>query len=631
MEFKKALKVADLVSDRVISATGQFAAVLLMCIALFVFANVVSRLLGKPLPWLFDMTTFSMVVFAFVAAAYGLREGAHVSVELIRAQLTEENNAILDVGVYIIAICFFVVLGWNAGLWVYDSYVYGVKSATSVVKFPMWPVISALPFGCFLLSVQSLKIIVSRIPDLPKNLFKTASPRLIDRPYMILSTTILAIIIGIALLYYVHMLPAMFLFLLILLFGGMPVAFALGTIGCFGLYILFGSGQFTQIPILAFQAVNSFPLTAAPLFILGGMLMSEGKIAEKLFSFVEIWFRRVPSPLLVATIISGGIFCAITGSSVAATAAMSVICLPLLFARGYNKNLSCGTVAGATVGTLIPPSAGFILYGIVVGESVAQLFMAGVIPAVILFSLYVLYVVLRSILKPEQHQRSIERVALKDKFKSIKTGFWGLLAPIIVLSGIYFGIVTPTEAGGILVFYALVVGLFIHRTIKKKSLANAMLKSTNISLMILVIVVGASLYGSVISQNRVMDDIIRFAEAIKLSAPLFLIMMFIIILILGMFLEAIAIMLITLPLSYPLAMSLGINSLWFGVFYILNLEIGLLTPPVGLNLFVIRGVTDLPLANIIRGTLPFMMLMLLTLFIIYFLQKTVLWLPSTMF
>ena len=224
----------------------------------------------------------------------------------------------------------------------------------------------------------------------------------------------------------------------------------------------------------------------------------------------------------------------------------------------------------------------------------------------------------------------VEATTIGEKVKSFKTGFWGLLAPIIVLSGIYFGIVTPTEAGGVLVVYALIVCVFITRSIRWQEFKTALLKSTNISLMILIIVAGASIYGAVVSQNQIMTVIVDFAKAINLNAQLFLILMFFIILVLGMFLESIAIMLITLPLSYPLAMSLGIDSIWFGVFYILNLEIALLTPPVGLNLFVIRGVTNYPLASIVRGTFPFLILMLLTLFIIYFFPQTVLWIPNTM-
>ena len=572
-----------------------------------------------------------MVIFAFIGASYGLREGVHVRVELLRTNMSEQTNAALDILIYIVALAFFIILGWFGGEWAYDSYIYGVTSTAAVLKFPKWIVIAAIPVGCFLLCIQSLRMVISSIHNLAKAPLGASSSRLIGKPPVVLSIIIIALVIGVLLTFNVHLLVGLFFILLTLLFTGMPVAFALGAVGCLGVYLLFGSAQFIQLPLTAFK-INSFPLTAAPLFILGGMLMSEAGLAERIFSCVEVWLRRIPSPLLIATVLSGGIFCAITGSSVAATAAMSAICLPLLFARGYNKSHSCGAVAGSTVGTLIPPSAGFILYGIIVDESISQLFIAGVIPAAILFSLYIVFILLRPrITRKERLEQPLQPASAKEKFEALKSGVWGLIAPVIVLGGIYRGLFTPTEAGGILVAYALVVGVFVLRTLKWKELRASILKSTHLSLMILCIISFAAIYGSVISQNRVMGAVIGVVEVMNLSPTLFLLIVFFILLILGMFLECVSIMLITLPLTFPVAMALGIHPLWFGVFYILNGEIGLLTPPVGLNLFVIKGVSGMPLSSIIRGTLPFLLIMLFTLVIIYLFPQTALWLPSTMY
>jgi C4-dicarboxylate transporter DctM subunit len=612
----------------ILAIAGQLISVFLVFIALFVFANVVSRLAGAPLPWLFDVTCFSLVAFTFLGAGYGLREGVQVRVEVFTRHLSERTKALLDIFVYVISVCFFVILGWTGWEWAHDSFVYGLTTTTAILKFPKWIIISVIPLGSFLLFLQCVRNIITSIRDLLRCAPSSPSQRLVDKPLTVSCLMMIALMLGAILLIYVHPLAGMFFFLLTFLFAGMPVAFALGTMGCLGIYFLFGVSQFTQIPITAFQAVNSWPLTAAPLFILGGMLMSESKAAERIFAFVELWFRRIPSPLLVATILSGGVFCAITGSSVAATATMATICLPILFERGYDKSLSCGVVAGSTVGTLIPPSAGFILYGVVVDESIGQLFMAGIMPAAVLFLLYILYVCMRSLLKNEEPEKASQATPSRGKLEAFKSAVWGLLAPIIVLGGIYFGIFTPTEAGSVLVVYALIIGVFITRTLRWQDLKRAALGTVGISLMVMSI---ASIYSSLVAQHQVIREITAAVEAVNLPAAGFLFIVFLILLFLGMFLEAVAIMLLTLPLTYPIAMTLGINSLWFGVFYIINTEIGLLTPPVGLNLFVIKGVVGEELGTIIRGTLPFILLMLLTLLIMYFFPQIATWIPGTMF
>ena len=606
-------------------------AILLVLIAFFVFVNVISRFVGFPLPWLFDVTCFCLIIFTFLGAAYGLREGAQINVDILRNHLSKETNAFLDIFIYILSAGFFCILGWTGWDWAHDSFIYGLRTTTAVIKFPKWIIISVIPLGSFFLLLQCIRLVITNIHRLLKHVPRDPSQRLTPKLLVVFCVLSAALVLGAILLIYVHPLVGMFFFLLIFLFAGMPVAFALGTMGCLGIYFLFGVSQFTQIPMTALQAVNSWPLTAIPLFVLGGMLMGESAAAKRIFEFVELWFRRIPSPLLVATILTAGIFCAITGSSVAATATIGTTCLPILYERGYNKRVSIGTVAGATVGTLIPPSNGFILYGVLVDESIGQLFMAGVMPAAVLFLLYILYVCLRPLVMKKDRVKPLEATPLKTKLIALRSAGWGLLTPIIVLGGIYFGLVTPTEAGGILVVYALIVGVFLTRTLTWQKIKRAALGTIGISLMVLAIISFASIYSSLVAQHQVIKDLVAAVKAFNLSAPGFLVILCLILLFLGMFLEAVAIMLLTLPLIYPIAMALGINSLWLGVFYIINTEIGLMTPPVGLELFILKGIVKEDMATIVRSTLPFILMMLLTLLIMYFFPQLATWIPKTMF
>jgi C4-dicarboxylate transporter DctM subunit len=631
MFMQTVLRAIDKGIDGVLSVTGRVSSVLMVLIAFFVFANVVSRFAGFPLPWLFDVTCFCLIIFTYLGAAYGLREGAQINVDILRNHLPEETNAFLDGFIYILSAGFFCIWGWTGWDWAHDSYVYGLRTTTAIIKFPKWIIISFIPLGSFFLLLQCIRLVISNIHRLLKVVSQGSSARLVYRLFMVSCLLFLALVLGTILLIYVHPLVGMFFFLLIFLFAGMPVAFALGTMGCLGIYFLFGASQFTQLPMTALQAVNSWPLTAIPLFVLGGMLMGESAAAKRIFEVVELWFRRIPSPLVVATILSAGIFCAITGSSVAATATIGTTCLPILYARGYNKRLCIGAVAGATVGTLIPPSNGFILYGVIVDESVGQLFMAGVMPAVVLFALYISYVCVRTLVMKGERVEVLPPTTWKTKFGSLRSAFWGLLAPFIVLGGIYLGLVTPTEAGGILVVYALTVGVFFTKTLKWQQIKTSALGTIGISLMVLSIISFASIYSSFIAQHQIMKDLVAAVKAFNLSAGGFLVILCLILLFLGMFLEAVAIMMLTLPLIYPIAMALGINSLWLGVFYIINTEIGLMTPPVGLELFILKGIVKEDMATIARSTIPFIFMMLLTLLIMYLWPQLATWLPRTMF
>ena len=618
------MKYINLAINKVVSGTGLFSAVLLFLLGIFVFCNSLSRFLGFSLPWLFDVTTFSMVIMAFIGAAYALREKVHVSVDIIKSLLSKETKKLLDIFIYLVMICFFVLLGWKGFNWASNNLAHGVVSTTSTLKLPMGVLTMVIPVGCLLLIIQALKDLVKTITEIKE---LSIPPKKFLTFCLIM---ILLILVGIFSVLYLHPIAAMFILLLIVLFCGVPIAFSLGIVGVVGLYLLYGNMQLLQVPMIMFNSLNSWSLTSAPLFILGGMLMSEGKAAERLFSFIETLFVRLPCPLLLATIISGAFFCAITGSSVAAHAAIGTICLPLLFARGYYKPLAVGVVAGATVGTLIPPSNAFILYGCLTEVSIGKLFMAGIGPAVVLFSFYIIYAIVRSYFLKGKPQDEAMSFTAKERLARLKSGFWGMLAPVIILGGIYFGAFTPTEAGGILVVYALISGL-ISKTMGWKQIWNAIHSSLGLSLMILLIMAGASIYGKVISQSQFINVLLNFVQSINMTAPIYLIIVLVIILILGMFMEGVSITMIMVPLTFPIAMALGIDPLWFAVFYVIGTEIGLLTPPVGLNLFVIQGITKMPQTFVIRSTVPFLCMLVLTLIVCYFFPGIVTWLPNSMY
>ncbi len=449
---------------------------------------------------------------------------------------------------------------------------------------------------------------------------------------------IIGLISGLLLAVYVSKIVGICFIALMVLLCGMPVFLALGLTGSIGLYLLIGESALRQLPFLAFKAVESFPLTCLPLFIIAGIIMEKGKVVEEVFSLFRYFAGNFISAPLITTILVGGFFCAISGSSVATTSLIAAVTLPILISHGYKKSISSGVVAGSTIGTVIPPSIGYILYGVITEESIGQLFVAGIIPAVMIFGFYCLYIASRAVISEKSlfekgqalQQIDQQEVSWKDKISALKRASWGLFAPVFVLGGIYMGIFTPTEAAAIMVMYAIVITILITKTVTWRQLFEIILVGAKVSSMILLIIVGARIFGALTSQLRIAVDLVSFVETAGISPMKTLTLISAMLIVLGMFLDAASIMVIALPVFYPVIMSAGFNSVWFGVFFIIVLEIGLLTPPVGLNLFVIKGLSGFKMGTIIRGTSPFILILLLSLFILTLFPQLATWLPDHM-
>jgi C4-dicarboxylate transporter DctM subunit len=296
-------------------------------------------------------------------------------------------------------------------------------------------------------------------------------------------------------------------------------------------------------------------------------------------------------------------------------------------------------VSGATIGTVIPPSVGYILYGVITNESIGQLFMAGLIPGAIIFGCYCLYVILLGTVSRQRlfeartvpvQSRKTERPGPGEILSRIKDALWGILAPIFVLGGIYIGVFTPSEAAAVMVVYAVLVTAVLMRTLTLKEFFRSVLVGAEISSMILLIIVGARIFGAVTSQMRMAADLVSFVNEAGISPYGTLALVAITMLVFGMFLDSASIMVITLPIFYPLMMANGFNSVWFGVFFIVMLEVGLLTPPVGLNIFLIYGISKFPFIRIIRGVVPFIFIMIVCLILFIAFPGLVTWLPQTM-
>ncbi|MBQ3112761.1 MAG: TRAP transporter large permease [Phascolarctobacterium sp.] len=416
------------------------------------------------------------------------------------------------------------------------------------------------------------------------------------------------------------------LLLLILLASGLPVAFSLGLGGVAGMILFMGGdGALAQLPIIGYKSLDDFVLTAVPMYILMSQILLTGKVGNDLFELANKWLRHLPGGLGIATVMACAVFAAITGSSVACAVTIGAIAIPEMLARGYDRPLVLGAVAaGGTLGILIPPSIPMILYGAITDESIGKLFMSGVIPGVIMTLMFTAIVVYRS--------RNLQREAAatwEERISALKKSIWGLFLPIIVVGGIYTGIFTPTEAAGIGTVYSLFITFCVYRTLSFKDMPGILNDTIKTTCMIFAIMIGASLFGFVLTILDAPQALTNYVAGLETSRWVVFIAINCLLLFLGCILESVSIIFITLPILFPLILSLGFDPIWFNVVMLLNLELALITPPVGMNLFVLQGISpDSKMTDIVKGVIPFGLAMFVLIFILCLFPELATWLPT---
>jgi C4-dicarboxylate transporter, DctM subunit len=415
----------------------------------------------------------------------------------------------------------------------------------------------------------------------------------------------------------------------LLLVLGIPISIALLCSGTLGYMLTIGfQPGITALAQGAYSDLNSFVIIAIPLYILMGQLMLKGEAGHDLFDLAQRFLGRLPGGLAIAAVGASAIFAAISGSSTATAATIGSISIPEMLDRGYDRRMATGSVAVAgTLGILIPPSISFILYSLVTDTSVGKLFLAGVLPGILLALLFSLYTVLAA-------WRKIAKGTVvythDDRKITITGGMIGSLLMIpLVLGGIYVGWFTPTEAAGVGVVYALLLTALFKRTMTWERFWSATRDSVVTSAMILMLIAGASVFGNTLSLLRVPQDVATWLEGMGLNSWQFLIAVNILYLILGMFMDAAAAILVTIPILLPGLQALHIDLIWFGVILVMNMEIGAVTPPVGMNLFVVQALRDdFTIREVLMGSLPYACMGLIGLAIVMIFPKLALLLPA---
>ncbi|MDB2498274.1 TRAP transporter large permease [Alphaproteobacteria bacterium] len=409
-----------------------------------------------------------------------------------------------------------------------------------------------------------------------------------------------------------------------LLLASLPVAFSLGSLGL-GLLV---TGGFS--PLMAPQAILStldgFILLAVPLFLLMSNILLYGGCGKDLYSAVQAWVGHWPGGLAIATIVSCGIFAAISGVSVATAATIGVVAIPEMIERGYNKKFVYGLLAaGGTLGILIPPSLPMIVYGFITEESVIALFLAGIGPGVFLIGLFILFSIIYAHFfggytpsapaSWQARRQSMIKVAPTIGLASL------------ILGGIYTGVFTPTEAAAVGFALALILTVGILRSLSFANFKKAVFEAMVTTAAILIIIAGAKIFGKAITLYRIPQEISMAIQLLIDSKAMFILVVCIVLIAMGLVFETLSMVLIMVPVLLPAAMNMGIDPIWFGIFMVIMVECALITPPVGLNLYVIQSVSGAPLGDVAKGVLPFLALMLFTVFVMYIWPDLALYIP----
>jgi C4-dicarboxylate transporter, DctM subunit len=623
--------------NKAITGIGFFGGILILLNGIFVTYEVIMRyFFNAPTTWVLEISIYLLIIATFLSLAYVMLEKGHVNVDFVTAHLSSKTVTLLTITTSVFSILYCVVLGWQGWKMAFKAFQIGERSPT-ILGIPLWIPEFFIPLGCALLIFQFIRYLrdlfrsVIFIDPVEDSVLSTAIPTKAPgtRQFLAPAIFLVSLVLGLVLLKTNMNLGLLILFF-VLLFSGMPVSFALGLFGVFAMYFLFGGGPLlVQVSAVAYSTLDSNVTVALPLFVLTSCVLRNAGIGVRIYRLADVLVRHLPGGLGIASVIFCCLFASMTGNSVAVAATVSMIALPEMLARGYSRKLTIGLLcAGGTLGILFPPSLPLMLYGTMTSESVGGLFAATFIPGLILAAMFCVYVAI--VAGRDKNIERLPRAHYKEILSTAKGASGGLITIAIIVGGIYSGIFTPTESGGVAAVYSIILCCFIYRTLSWKGLKQSMLEMIRVNSMIMLIVIGANITGQVILMAQIPQNILAFVKAMAVPPWAVMLAINIFLIILGGPLEAITILVITLPILYPLVTSLGYSGLWFAVIMVINMELALISPPEGLNLFILQNLGKASAAEVSWGVVPFLIIIAIFLALISFVPSLTTWLPSLM-
>ncbi len=623
------IKILDQISGEINRIAGILSGIFILIIGFIVTYEVIMRyIFNAPTNWVLETSIYLNIGCVFLAVGITLRDNMHIFVDTLISRFSNRNQMILQLIGLLLGFIFCFILSYKGLQMALNSYRIHEVSPTPL-HVPLFLPYSFIPLGMGILHLEFIVQIFKKILSL-KNTEWEMEGNWIRRNLPPTAFIILIIFFGLLFLSKGLTPVAMVSMLFILIFSGMPIAFALGLIGLMGFYFTLGGGpMLMQVPITTFKILDDFVVVALPLFIMLSTVLNIGEIGSRLFETASKWARHLPGGLGVATILACAVFAAITGSSSATVATIGLVAIPEMLKRSYDRSFVYGTVAiGGVLGPLIPPSIFMILIGMITGDSIGKLFMAGMLPGIVLSIIFSIYVIIRSWMARDIVV--IEPATWRERFSSIKSSFFGLLAPIIILGGIYSGIFTPTEAAGIGLVYSLIICSIIYRTLSFKKILHIVMDGAKLNASLAFIVAGALVFGQIVTLLHIPERLCGFLANLPISPMAILLLTLIFIIILGALMDEISILLITYPILYYIfVINFKFDSIWFALIFVVTLEVGLVAPPVGINLFVVQGIDrSARFSEVVKGVLPFVILMIASIILFIYFKPLATYLPG---
>ena len=620
-------QVVDLISS-LVNILGMVA---LLGLMLIITTDVSLRyFFNSPISGAMDLIVVMLSILVFAGMAYTASKKGHVSVDFLARRLSERTRVVVDsiTGLLVAGILCLIV--WQTLMHAQRMFI--GRQASAALDIPFWPFVLVVAFGSALFLIVILVDLLSNIKQALEGnhiwswigliagslliLFFCISVATQLLPWQLSRVT--AGLIGLALL-----LPV--------LLSGMPVAFVLMLLGFLGLSFIvnLGSGM-SPLGITPFHVSVSYSFVVIPLFILMGEFVFVSGLSQSLYSAAYKWLGHSPGGLASATVGACAGFASICGSTVATAVTMGTVALPEMKRYKYLPSLATGCVAaGGTIGTLIPPSVTFIIYGILTEQSIGRLFIAGICPGLLMASLFIISIYVRSRLSPNLGPVG-PKTSLIEKMVSLK-GVWGiLLLFLLVIGGIYMGIFSPSEAAGIGAFGALVISL-ARRGITRRGFTEALLDTGKITSMTFLLFIGATIFSSFLAVSRVPLVVADYVSGLPLPPLLILGVILFVYFALGCVIPSWPVLIMITPIFFPAVIALGFDPIWFGVLLVIMCEMGALTPPVGINVYVVAGVApDTPMSTIFRGVLPFLLMQIICVGLLIAFPQIALFLPNLM-
>jgi C4-dicarboxylate transporter DctM subunit len=562
--------------------------------------------------WASEWTPFLITWAMLLGNAVLIRRKGHISMTLIQDALKRKSDkCLLDLYIAVINVSFSVFFLVSSFQMVVDAQQKHTLSE-SLMQTPMWIVYSMMIIAGVLMIIRSVEKIIEAVIDLSREplWYKT-----ILIPILLALTAV--VILAVAFVSNALIVMAMLLVLFLLL--GVPITYSLGlsTIVAIVVFRVIGINGLAG---KMFWSINKYSLLAIPLFVISGNIMAKGNLGKYLLNFAASGLKSVHGGFAIAIMFAAIVFAAISGASAASAAALSVMALPMLVQKGYPKEFGAGLIAtGGTLAIIIPPSSLMILYGATAEVSITDMFKAGIIPGLAVSVILIIYIFF--VAKAKGYGKADEKFSWGEVGRSFKKAIWALIMPVAILGSIYSGVCTPTEAAAVSVIYAFIVCTFVYKDVNVKQFWGIMKDSVRSSAFILAITMTASLFGFLITMERFPQAIVQLVTEAQIGRIGILLLINLVIFILGFFMSPGAIILIVVPIIMPVVRNLGINPIHLGIIVTVNLELALLTPPVGANLYVLSSTGNMSVQSVIKGVIPFIFILLIALMVITFVPQ----------